>query len=100
MYPASRYPVAAPVVVALSILSIQCQASQAEEARGAAHTIHVTPDAPIAVEGEPPLILQVLLNLGANARDAMPGGGAIEIGVELCEEVHSEHFDGRPHAMF
>jgi len=51
------------------------------------------------VLGDPTQLQQVLLNLGVNARDAMPSGGRLvfETCVEDIEGEHRpEHFHGRP----
>jgi CheY-like chemotaxis protein len=40
--------------------------------------------------GDPTQVHQILLNLCVNARDAMPGGGTLTIGVENC--VLDEHY--------
>jgi len=48
---------------------------------GVTVSVH-TSDAPVHVRIEPSQLEQVLMNLAANARDAMPGAGTIDIGVE------------------
>jgi PAS domain S-box-containing protein len=44
-----------------------------------------TTDEGIFVETDPAQLSQLLINLAINARDAMPDGGGIEIGVEVAE---------------
>jgi nitrogen-specific signal transduction histidine kinase/CheY-like chemotaxis protein len=43
------------------------------------------PPAPVEVVADPGDIERVILNLAANAREAMPGGGRLELGVETVE---------------
>ena len=65
--------------------------------------IRLAPDlAP--VEADRAQLERVILNLAANARDAMPGGGALTIetaNVDVDEAQVSEHGDGRagPHVL-
>jgi PAS domain S-box-containing protein len=40
----------------------------------------------IAVLADPSVLTQVISNLAANARDAMPGGGELRVGAELVQE--------------
>jgi len=48
--------------------------------------VEYTPEGPLpAVDADPGLVEQVLLNLAANSRDAMPSGGAIRIASGLIE---------------
>ena len=51
------------------------------------------------IEADPNQLNQVLLNLGANARDAMPQGGRLEIStakVELDQAYCAAHLEARP----
>ena len=55
--------------------------------------LEITPD-DVVVEADPTQIEQVLMNLAINARDAMPGGGSLQICVErrtADEAFTSEH---------
>jgi len=48
---------------------------------------------------DPSMIEQVIMNLAVNSRDAMPGGGQLNLAVSavsLAEEVISQHPGGRP----
>jgi two-component system, cell cycle sensor histidine kinase and response regulator CckA len=57
------------------------------------------PDQPVTVLGDSGQIEQILMNLATNARDAMPGGGALtlELGVaELDASFRQVHGYGRP----
>ena len=53
------------------------------------------------IKADPTQLNQVLMNLCLNARDAMPGGGTLSIGLENCvvDEVYSGmHIDAKPGA--
>ena len=53
---------------------------------GATVTLSVeVADQRMCVETDPTHLSQILINLAINARDAMPGGGGLWIGVELSE---------------
>jgi signal transduction histidine kinase len=52
-----------------------------------------------AIQGDPTQMHQVLLNLCLNARDAMPDGGDLHLGIENCavdEETASRHLQTKP----
>ncbi len=56
-------------------------------------------DAPMIVRADPTQIEQILMNLATNARDAMPDGGVITIGLEhvnLDDEFVKAHGYGEP----
>ena len=58
---------------------------------GPHYTVRVdSVDGPLHVLGDPELLNQVLLNLGTNARDAMPSGGTIQIGASRCTVEHAD----------
>ena len=46
-------------------------------------------DAPVHIEADPSQIQQVVLNLAVNARDAMPGGGRLELATRWLESDDS-----------
>ncbi len=50
---------------------------------------------PAIIQADSSMIEQILMNLSINSRDAMPRGGALSIGVAVCE-VDASH--GRRHA--
>lgn len=59
-------------------------------------TVHLHTDVPeqeICIEGDPRHISQVLLNLSINARDAMPDGGDLTIGIRAVELQESQIFN-------
>ena len=55
--------------------------------------------APGLVEAEPNQLHQVLMNLCVNARDAMPGGGTITLGLERAEVPKGAGMAGGPHLV-
>jgi len=58
-----------------------------------------TPNDTWMIVGDPTQIHQILLNLCINARDAMPNGGSLRIGVEnavIDEPYATLHLDARP----
>jgi signal transduction histidine kinase/ActR/RegA family two-component response regulator len=63
--------------------------------------LHIKADPTLPfVEADPGQIEQVLMNLVTNARDAMPGGGGLEVGtanVEVDEDYLSSHPNSRLH---
>ena len=57
------------------------------------------PDEAWTIQGDPTQMHQVLLNLCLNARDAMPNGGELHLGLEHCvldEQFASAHLQARP----
>jgi signal transduction histidine kinase len=59
----------------------------------------LAPDCPVEVIADRSMIEQILINFGVNARDAMPAGGRIEIGVgavEYDDAFCSEHTWAKP----
>ena len=55
------------------------------------------PETPPAVYGDAGMVDQVLMNLAVNARDAMPNGGTLSIGVDECW-VGPEYLEHHPDA--
>ncbi len=47
-------------------------------------------DRPVWVEADPSQVQQVLVNLAANSRDAMPGGGTLDVATRLTDPVDGE----------
>ncbi len=56
------------------------------------------PEEPVVIEAEATQLEQVLLNLAANARDAMPEGGRLELRVEVRDIAGDEGLPGGAYA--
>ncbi|MGH0037213.1 MAG: ATP-binding protein [Myxococcota bacterium] len=55
---------------------------------------------PLTVEADPTQLEQLVMNLAANARDAMPGGGHLEISVRSVQVGPSSPLDPLPHGEY
>ncbi|OGQ98672.1 MAG: hypothetical protein A2505_10240 [Deltaproteobacteria bacterium RIFOXYD12_FULL_55_16] len=63
------------------------------------HLEIILADEPLTVSADSGQIEQIMMNLAANARDAMPGGGRLTLELQRCELDHlfiKAHGDGTP----